>query len=149
MGATFAEPVTSLRVEIRTSSARYAGTDDDVYLRVGAGLRFALDKRLYDDFERGDRDTYSVPIDDAVRAGLTRRRPRPRPDREVARRRRRRLEAARREADRQRPPGLRARRDRALARGRPPHLAGAGLPARAPERARRSACRSTCGTTTR
>ena len=48
-----------------------AGTDDDVYLRVGAGLRFALDKRLYDDFERGDRDTYSVPIDDAVRAGLT------------------------------------------------------------------------------
>ena len=70
-GAAFGEPVTSLRVEIRTSSARSAGTDDDVYLRVGAGLRFALDKRLYDDFERGDRDTYSVPIDDAVRAGLT------------------------------------------------------------------------------
>ena len=70
-GAAFGEPVTSLRVEIRTSSARSAGTDDDVYLRVGGGLRFALDKRLYDDFERGDRDTYSVPIDDAVRAGLT------------------------------------------------------------------------------
>ena len=51
-------------------TARSAGTDDDVYLRVGPGLRFALDKRLYDDFERGDRDTYSVPIDDAVRAGL-------------------------------------------------------------------------------
>ena len=71
VGAAYAEPVTSLRVEIRTSSARYAGTDDDVFLRMGPGLRFALDKRLYDDFERGDRDTYSVPIDDAVRAGLT------------------------------------------------------------------------------
>ena len=70
-GATFGEPVTSLRVEVRTSSARYAGTDDDVHLRVGPSLRFALDKRIYDDFERGDRDTYSVPIDDAVRAGLT------------------------------------------------------------------------------
>ena len=60
-----------MTVEIRTSSASYSGTDDDVYLRVGPGRRFALDKRLYDDFERGDRDTYSVPIDDATRAGLT------------------------------------------------------------------------------
>ena len=34
-------------------------------------LRFPLDKRLYDDFERGDRDTYSVPIDGAVLDGLT------------------------------------------------------------------------------
>ena len=57
-------------VEIRTSSRRGAGTDDDVYLRIGPNLRFPLDKRLYDDFERGDRDTYSVPIDDAVLAGL-------------------------------------------------------------------------------
>jgi hypothetical protein len=30
-----------------------------------------LDKRLYDDFERGDRDTYSVPIDAATRRGLS------------------------------------------------------------------------------
>ena len=70
-GATFAEPVSTMTVEIRTSSKLYAGTDDDVYLRIGPSRRFALDKRLYDDFERGDRDTYSVPIDDAVRAGLT------------------------------------------------------------------------------
>jgi hypothetical protein len=70
-GAAFGEPVTSMRVEVRTSSARYAGTDDDVYLRVSPTVRFPLDKRLYDDFERGDRDTYSVPIDDAARAGLT------------------------------------------------------------------------------
>ena len=71
IAGTFAAPVTSLRVEVRTSSARYAGTDDDVFLTIAPGLRFPLDKRLYDDFERGDRDTYSVPIDDAVRAGLT------------------------------------------------------------------------------
>ncbi|MFN8173288.1 MAG: hypothetical protein U0R65_15670 [Candidatus Nanopelagicales bacterium] len=70
-GQRFPEPVTSLSVEIRTSSATFSGTDDDVYLRVGPNLRFNLDKRLYNDFERGDRDTYSVPIDDAVLAGLS------------------------------------------------------------------------------
>jgi hypothetical protein len=72
-GQRFPEPVTSMTVEIRTSSARFAGTNDDVYLRVGSGsgLRFNLDKRLYDDFERGDRDTYSVPIDTALLAGLS------------------------------------------------------------------------------
>ena len=64
-------PVTSMTVEIRTSSSRFSGTDDDVYLRIGSDLRFPLDKSLYDDFERGDRDTYSVPIDGAARAGLT------------------------------------------------------------------------------
>ncbi len=66
----YAEPVTTMTVEIRTSSKAFAGTDDDVFLRVGQNLRFPLDKRLYDDFERGDRDTYSVPIDSAVLAGL-------------------------------------------------------------------------------
>ena len=33
--------------------------------------RFRLEKAAYDDFERGDDDTYSVPIGDAARAGLT------------------------------------------------------------------------------
>lgn len=70
-GARYAEPVTSMTAEIRTSSSAFAGTDDDVYLRVSPGRRFRLDKRLYDDFERGDRDTYSVPIDAAVRSGLS------------------------------------------------------------------------------
>ncbi len=65
-----AEPVTRMHVQIRTGSDRFSGTDDDVYLRINGGQRFPLDKRLYDDFERGDRDTYSVPIDKAVRAGL-------------------------------------------------------------------------------
>ncbi len=68
---TGAEPITQMTVEIRTSSSRYAGTDDDVYLRISPTKRFALDKSLYDDFERGDRDTYSVPIDGAARDGLT------------------------------------------------------------------------------
>lgn len=64
------EPVESVEVEVRTADVSSAGTDDDVSLRLGADLRFPLDKRLYDDFERGDRDTYSVPIDDAVRDGM-------------------------------------------------------------------------------
>ena len=64
------EPVESVEVEVRTADVRSAGTDDDVYLRLGRDLRFPLDKRLYDDFERGDRDTYSVPIDDAAMAGM-------------------------------------------------------------------------------
>jgi hypothetical protein len=64
------EPVESVEVEVKTGDVRFAGTDDDVFLRLGPNLRFPLDKRLYDDFERGDRDTYSVPIDDAVRLGM-------------------------------------------------------------------------------
>ena len=68
--ATFGTPVETITVRIRTGSARGGGTDDDVYLRINDGQRFALDKRLYDDFERNDNDTYSVPIDDAVSKGL-------------------------------------------------------------------------------
>jgi hypothetical protein len=64
------EPVSSMEVEVRTADVSRAGTDDDVYLRVGPNLRFPLDKRLYDDFERGDRDWYSVPIDAATDNGL-------------------------------------------------------------------------------
>ena len=70
-GQTFGTPLTSIRVRIRTGDVRFAGTDDDVYLRISDTRRFALDKRLYDDFERGDDDTYSVPIDGAVEDGLT------------------------------------------------------------------------------
>lgn len=66
----YAEPVQTMTAEIRTSSKTFAGTDDDVYLRISPTLRFPLDKSLYDDFERGDRDTYSVPIDTAVLNGL-------------------------------------------------------------------------------
>ena len=69
--ATFGTPVDyASPSRIRTGSARGGGTDDDVYLRINDRQRFALDKRLYDDFERNDNDTYSVPIDDAVSKGL-------------------------------------------------------------------------------
>lgn len=54
------EPVTTLLVSVRTCDERWAGTDDDVYLRVNDTTRFKLDKPLYDDFERGDEDTYSL-----------------------------------------------------------------------------------------
>ena len=70
-GASYREPVTTMTVEIRTSSSAFSGTDDDVYLRINPSRRFGLDKRLYNDFERGDRDNYSVPIDDATLNGLT------------------------------------------------------------------------------
>jgi hypothetical protein len=58
-------------VQVKTGNRRLAGTDDDVYLRVNNGLRFSLDKRVYDDFERGDDDTYAVPLDAVTRAGLS------------------------------------------------------------------------------
>jgi PLAT/LH2 domain/CARDB len=72
-GGSGGTPISTLTVRIRTSGARYAGTDDDVYLRTGpgAGERFLLDKRVYDDFERGDDDLYSVPIDAIARRGFT------------------------------------------------------------------------------
>ena len=63
-------PVTSMTVRIETGGRRWAGTDDNVDLLVGPH-RFPLDKRAYDDFERGDDDTYSVPIGAATRNGLT------------------------------------------------------------------------------
>lgn len=63
-------PVTSMTVRIETGDRRLAGTDDNVFLSIGRH-RFSLDKRLYDDFERGDDDTYSVPIGSATRDGLT------------------------------------------------------------------------------
>jgi hypothetical protein len=64
-------PVTTMTVRIETGDRRFAGTDDDISLRVSGRHRFSLDKALYDDFERDDDDTYSVPIDAATRDGLT------------------------------------------------------------------------------
>jgi hypothetical protein len=64
-------PVSTLTVRVKTGDRRSAGTDDDVYLRVNNGLRFDLDKRAYNDFERGDDDTYAVPLDAVTRAGLS------------------------------------------------------------------------------
>jgi hypothetical protein len=63
-------PVESIEAEVKTANVRWAGTDDDVFLRLGPKLRFPLDNRLYNDFERGDRDIYSVGIDEAVKTGF-------------------------------------------------------------------------------
>ncbi len=63
-------PVESMTVRIETGRRNFAGTDDNVYLNIGSH-RFSLGKRLYDDFERGDDDTYSVPIGRATRDGFT------------------------------------------------------------------------------
>ena len=63
-------PVESMTVRIETGNSSGAGTDDDVYLNIGRH-RFSLDKRLYDDFERRDDDTYAVALGDATRNGLT------------------------------------------------------------------------------
>ena len=71
VGGVYGEPVSTITVEVKTGDVRGAGTDDDVSLRVGPGLSWVLDKRLYDDFERDDRDTYSVPIDSATRRALS------------------------------------------------------------------------------
>lgn len=64
-------PVTSMTVRIETGDKRFAGTDDDVFLRINGRQRFSLEKAAYNDFERGDDDTYSVPIGEATRDGLT------------------------------------------------------------------------------
>ncbi len=63
VGARFKQPVTDIRVRIKTGDVRYAGTNDDVTVVLGNGLRFSLEKRAYDDFERGDNDTYAIPLD--------------------------------------------------------------------------------------
>ena len=71
VGGTYGEPVETITVNVRTANDRGAGTDDDVFLRLGPNLKFQLDKRSYDDFQRDDRDTYSVPIDALTRSGFT------------------------------------------------------------------------------
>jgi hypothetical protein len=63
-------PVSTLTVRVETGNKRSAGTDDDVHLRVNSALRFDLNKGLYDDFERGDDDTYAVALDRPTYDGL-------------------------------------------------------------------------------
>jgi len=61
------EPVTTLLISVLTADASWAGTNDDVYLRINPRQRFLLDKPLYDDFERGDVDTYSINPPEGLR----------------------------------------------------------------------------------
>jgi hypothetical protein len=59
----FDEALCNMQIEVTTSDDWWSGTDDNVYLRINNSTRFNLDKPLYNDFERGDRDTYSIPLD--------------------------------------------------------------------------------------
>lgn len=70
-GQTFSEPIRDIQVRIKTSTSRFSGTDDSIYLRTSNDTRFELDKSLYNDFENGDDDTYSVPIDAVTRTGFS------------------------------------------------------------------------------
>ncbi|MBA2359238.1 MAG: hypothetical protein H0V84_12515, partial [Actinobacteria bacterium] len=63
VGARFLEPLHDLQVEVTTANDEGAGTDDNVYLRINDTTRFQLDKVGSDDFERGDRATYSLRVD--------------------------------------------------------------------------------------
>ncbi len=62
------QPVTDLKVQIKVKDKMYAGTDSDIYLRAYNGnIGYAwqsvlLDKAMYNDLERGDNDTYVIPI---------------------------------------------------------------------------------------
>ena len=97
------EPVESVEVEVRTGDVRWAGTDDDVYLRLGANLRFPLDKRALRRL-RARRSRHIQRADRRRGQGrLARRRHHARADREVPRRHLRRLAAGRRQAARERP----------------------------------------------
>lgn len=48
-------------VTITTPNRDYAGTDADVFIEI-AGHSNLMDKPKYNDFERGDTDTYYFPI---------------------------------------------------------------------------------------
>lgn len=67
----FDEPLTSLEIEITTGSQFGAGTDGDIWFSINENTRFLLDKDLYNDFENGDKDTYSIPLDSLIRKGMS------------------------------------------------------------------------------
>ena len=131
-------PVTSMVVRVETGNRSGAGTDDDVFLRINGNHRFSLDKRLYDDFERGDVDTYSVPIGTADPRRAHRGGHRPRGDREEPGRAQRVLVPARGDAGRQWPGRPHQPGDRPLAPGLHPDVRGAGIRARRSHQRRRS-----------
>lgn len=58
--------VNKLTITIKTANKLYAGTDDNVYfglvLNTGNVMEVLLDKRGYNDFERGDKDTYTFTL---------------------------------------------------------------------------------------
>lgn len=64
---SYSAKINTLAIEIKTSGARWSGTDDDVYFTVYANggtyvQTTQLDKYMYNDFEAGDRDTYTMQL---------------------------------------------------------------------------------------
>lgn len=61
-------PISSLTAIITTGSKMLSGTDDDIYfgieLKTGEKKQWSLDKPLYNDFEKGDKDEYYLYIND-------------------------------------------------------------------------------------
>lgn len=57
--------IETLQVRIVTSGRWGAGTDNDVYFDIGP-LAWELDTPDYDDFERGDSDTYDLPLPEDI-----------------------------------------------------------------------------------
>ena len=60
------QAVTNLKVRVKVKDALYAGSDSDIYLVAYNGdtrwAKVCLDKAVYNDLERGDDDTYIIPI---------------------------------------------------------------------------------------
>ena len=58
--------VNKLNITIKTSSKMWSGTDDNVYfglmLSSGQVLEYLMDKPGYNDFEMGDKDTYTFQL---------------------------------------------------------------------------------------
>lgn len=65
-----AASVSQLSVTIKTANKLYAGTDDNIYfgivLKSGQVMEKLFDKAGYNDFERGDKDTYSFTLPETV-----------------------------------------------------------------------------------
>ena len=65
---TKTQPVTTLKVRLKTGTGTFPGTDSDIYLEAidrrtnDVWKSVLLDKPAYNDFEKGDDDTYIVPV---------------------------------------------------------------------------------------
>lgn len=59
--------VSKLAITVKTANVLYAGTDNDVSIRInytnGENYSIVLDKYLYNDFEKNDIDTYYMNLD--------------------------------------------------------------------------------------
>ncbi|MBE5877568.1 MAG: hypothetical protein E7290_11865 [Lachnospiraceae bacterium] len=68
---TLVNSVFKLGITIKTATARWSGTDNDVkfsiHMKDHTSKEITLDKSWYNDFENGDLDTYYMTLDQPVR----------------------------------------------------------------------------------